>query len=155
MFRKYTLKKPANRHARIGAFYASLLPVIIGFMLLSAISQQTTSLWQSLNLPIAIALIFGTPIVAWLFQDAVKNLERIDYWKLVEIALFRATILQLIFGTICIVYLYNSTVNLFEFKSLISACLTVHTLLWIVVTMPLTLACSVIFKLSALRPLYG
>lgn len=155
MFRNYTLKKPANRHARIGAFYAALLPVIIGLMLLGGMSSSGLNIEKALILPIAIALIFGTPVVAWLFQDAISKQTRIDYWKLIEIALIRASILQLIFGSICIVYIYNSSLDLFEFQSLFSAFISVHSILWVIITLPLTLVCSVIFKMTALRPLYG
>jgi len=155
MFRKYTLKKPAQRHARIGAFYACLMPMVIGFMLLGGMTGRVLDLHIAISLPIAIALIFGTPIVAWLTQDAVARRDRIDYWKLIEIALLRATVLQLIFGTLCIIYLYQSGLNLFQFQSLISACVTVHTIIWFLVTLPMTLSCCVIFKLSALRPVYG
>lgn len=155
MFKNYTLKKPANRHARIGAFYAALLPVIIGLMLLGGMSSSGLNIEKALILPVAIALIFGTPVVAWLFQDAISKQTRIDYWKLIEIALIRASILQLIFGSICIVYIYNSSLNLFEFQSLFSAFISVHSILWVIITLPLTLVCSVIFKITALRPLYG
>lgn len=153
MLRSYKLKKPANRHARIGAFYACLLPITIGLMLLGSYVSTTMDLRNAIILPVSIGLIFGTPIVAWLSQDAVTRREYLDYWNLLEIAILRATLLQLVFGTICIVYLYQS-VNLFEFKSLISAGLTVHTILWVVVTLPVTLACCVIFKMTALRPIY-
>ena len=154
MFRPYKLKKPAVRHARIGAFYACLLPVTIGLMLLGGHIGATFDLKGALILPVSIGLIFGTPIVAWLSQDAVTRREKLDYWSLIEIAVVRATLLQIIFGTICIIYLHQS-VNIFEFKSLISACLTIHTILWCVVTVPVTMACCVIFKMFALRPIYG
>jgi len=147
MFREYKLKKPAVRSARIGAFYACLLPMMIGLMLLGGYTGRTLDLDEALIIPIAISLIFGTPIVAWLSQDAILKRNRLDYWNLLEITLLRATLLQLGFGTICIIYVYNSDINLFEFKSLISACLTVHTILWGIVTLPLTMACCVMFKL--------
>lgn len=153
MLRQYTLKKPAERHARIGAFYACLLPMIIGLMMLGGHIGSTIDLRTAVTLPIAIGLIFGTPIVAWLSQDTLKRREQIDYLNLMEIALLRATILQFLFGTLCIIYLYQSQ-NMFEFKSLLSACLTVHTIIWVLVTLPVTLICCVIFKLSALRPIY-
>lgn len=156
MFKTYKLKQPANRHARIGAFYSALLPVIIGLMLLGGTAGSALNLEKALLLPISIGLIFGTPIVAWLCQDAITRQQRLDYGKLLEIALYRATVLQLIFGTLCIVYLYNNTnYNMFEFKSLISAFLVVHSALWFVITLPLSLVCSVIFKLTAMRPTYS
>ena len=153
MFKSYMLKKPANRHARIGAFYATLFPVTIGLLLLGGTVGDLRP-ERALVVPIAIALIFGTPIVAWLSQSAIAKQSRLDYWKLLEITILRATILQLIFGSLCILYLYNSTHNLFEFKSLFSAFLSVHTILWFLMTMPLSLVCVVIFKLTALRPIY-
>lgn len=156
MFRTYKLKQPANRHARIGAFYSALLPVVIGLMLLGGTAGSALNLEKAFLLPISIGLIFGTPIVAWLCQDAIARQERLDYWKLLEISLMRATLLQLIFGTLCIVFLYNNgSYSLFEFKSLMSAVLAVHTVLWGVITLPLSLACTVIFKLTALRPTYS
>jgi len=156
MFRTYKLKKPANRYARIGAFYSALLPVMIGLMLLGGSSGNVLNMEKAILLPLSISLIFGTPVVAWLSQEAIARQSRLDYWKLLEISLVRATILQLIFGTLCIVYLYNnSSFSLFEFKSLISAFLTVHTVLWGLITLPLSLACVVIFKLTALRPTYS
>lgn len=153
MFRSYMLKKPANRHARIGAFYATLFPVTIGLLLLGGTAGDA-SLERVLTIPISIALIFGTPIVAWLSQSAIAKQTRLDYWKLIEITALRATILQLIFGSLCIIYLFNSTHNLFEFKSLFSAFLSVHTILWFLMTVPLCIVCAVIFKLTALRPIY-
>lgn len=153
MFKSYMLKKPANRHARIGAFYATLFPVTIGLLLLGGTAGDLRP-ERALVVPISIALIFGTPIVAWLSQSAIAKQSRLDYWKLLEITILRATILQLIFGSLCILYLYNSTHNLFEFKSLFSAFLSVHTILWFLMTMPLSLVCVVIFKLTALRPIY-
>ena len=155
MLKSYALKKPANRHARIGAFYAALLPVIIGLLLLGKVIGGDFGMERAIITPISISLVFGTPIVAWLSQDAIAKRNRLDYWKLLEITLTRATILQLIFGSLCIVYLYNSTLNLFEFKSLISAFITGHTMLWFVLTLPLSMVCIVIFKLTALRPIYG
>lgn len=153
MFRSYTLKKPANRHARIGAFYATLFPVTTGLLLLGGTAGDV-SLERLVIIPISIALIFGTPIVAWLAQSAISKHARLDYWKLLEITVLRASILQLIFGSLCIVYLFNSTHNLFEFKSLFSAFLSVHTILWFLMTVPLSIVCVVIFKLTALRPIY-
>jgi len=153
MFRSYRLKKPADRYARIGAFYATLFPFTIGLLLLGG-ATGGASIERALVLPISISLIFGTPIVAWLSQKVIAKHKKLDYWKLFEITVLRATILQLLFGSLCIVYLYNSTHNLFEFKSLISAFLTVHTILWFVLTVPLSVVCIVIFKLTALRPVY-
>jgi len=155
MFRNYTLKKPARRYARIGAFYAALLPVVIGLMLLGGLSNSAVNIEKILILPVSMALIFGTPIVAWLSQDAIAKRNNIDYGKLLEIVVLRATILQAVFGSLCIVYIYNYSSNLFEFKSLISTFLSIHTILWGLVTLPLVLVCSIIFKLTALRPIYG
>jgi len=155
MFRKYALKKPARRHARIGAFYAGLLPVIIGFMLLFGAFGEAMGLDRALLLPIAMVFLFGTPIVAWLSQDAIMQRERLDYMSLVEVALTRATIVQLIFGTLYLVYYLKSTSDMATISYLISTCVAAQVILWFAITLPMTLACSVIFKLSALRPVYG
>jgi len=92
---------------------------------------------------------------AWLSQDAIAKRNNIDYGKLLEIVVLRATVLQVVFGSLCIMYIYNYSSNLFEFKSLISTFLSIHTILWGLVTLPLALVCSIIFKLTALRPIYG
>jgi len=110
---------------------------------------------KALMLPIAIIFLFGTPIVAWLSQDAIMRRERLDYMALVEVALVRASIVQLIFGSLYLLYYIKSTNDMATISYLLMTCITAHVILWFAITLPLTLICSVIFKLSALRPIYG
>jgi len=155
MYRRYTLKQPAARHARIGAFYAGILPVMIGFVVLSSSIGQEFSLDKTLNIPLAMAFILGTPTTAWLMQDAVKQRQRLTYWDVFEIMVIRATIVQLVFSLAFLIYFVFFTPFTLSFSKILSTGLTVQTIMWVVITLPLALVCAVIFKLSALRPIYG
>ncbi|NNE57112.1 MAG: hypothetical protein HKN36_03305 [Hellea sp.] len=154
MYQKYQLRQPAKRYARIGAFYACLLPVIIGLMFLVGTFGQAFEIDKALNLPISLAFLFGTPIVAWLSQSAITRRKRLDYWNLVEVALLRATIVQIIIGLSYAIFYTSQAPHLIIFADLLRVSLTAHTILWATITLPLTLICCLIFKHSALRPIY-
>lgn len=155
MYKKYTLKQPAARSGRIGAFYAAILPCLIGLMVLSGVVRQEFDFDKALNLPLALAFIVGTPVCAWLTQDAVRQRPSVTYWEIFEIGLLRATILQTFFGLVFLIYYGIILGEESTLRDLFSTGLLVQTILWAIVTLPLSMVCAVIFKLSAMRPVYG
>jgi len=155
MYKKYTLKQPATRSGIIGAFYVAIIPVVMGLIVLSGFAKQEFDYDQALHLPLAVAFIFGTPVVAWLTQDAVKSRGAVTYWDIFEIGLTRATILQTFFGIVFLIFYVTLATDKVPVSQMFSTGLMMQTILWGVVTLPLSLVCAVIFKLSAMRPVYG
>ncbi len=155
MFRKYVLKKPAVRHARIGAFYATLVPVIIGMILLLELARWGLGTAKAINLVIAVNMLFGAPIVALLSQIAISKRQKFDYWGIVEIALLRATIVQVGFGALYLLFYTLKTQDMASFTQVLTTSIIAHPVLWFTITLPLTLICALIFRLSAMRRVYG
>jgi len=154
MYPEYQIRQPAKRYARIGVFYACLVPVIIGLMVLVGTFGLILNFDQSLNFAVAIAFLVGTPIVAWLSQQAIAHRQKLNYRSLVEVALMRASIVQIIFGFGYMIYFTSRSPITIPFVELLGLSLTIYAIVWGTITLPLTLICCLIFKHSALRPIY-
>ncbi len=155
MLRNYTLKQPARRHARIGAFYASVLPIIIGLLIMSGAFGTMNYADRSVSLPVALTFLLGAPLVAIISQSIIAKRQKIDFWNVVEVSLITATVMQIAFGTLYII-VYALTADTDPgFTYLISTSLAIHAIFWFILTVPITLLCALIFRLSALRPIYG
>ena len=155
MFRKYTLKQPAQRHARIGAFYAALPPVIIGMICFINLFGRGVENSHPALLPTAIALVVGAPLVTIITQILITKRDKLDYWGIVEVALICATLVQIGFSGMYLVYYALTANTLGIFSNVFSAYLTMNAVLWVVSTLPLTLICAAVFRSSAMRPVYG
>jgi len=142
------------RHARIGAFYSAILPIIIGLLVSMGLAEQEFNIDKAFNLPLTLAFIFGTPIAAWLTQDELMKRPKVTYWDIIEIGLIRATIIQAAFGIIFLIYYLLHTQNVGALGTLLSMGLALQAIFWVLITLPLTIVCAVVFKLSAMRPVY-
>ena len=153
MIQNYQLKQPAQRYARIGAFYAGLLPVMIGLLILIGIIDSAISFKNPLSLPIALGFVFGAPVIAWFSQAALAKRETINFRHLIEIALFWATMVHVFLGFAFLLFYVISGSGPTYGLALVYNVLKISMMLWAFMTIPLTVICCFIFKVSALRPI--
>ena len=141
----------------LGGIYAALLPILIGLGLLAHIITQQIGDYEywMIVFPVIISLIFIAPIVALICVSHLRKNAPLNREDILTASFIESTKANfwtaIVFNFILFAAVlfttkeFNSFLN--AFSSLLSIVVFIQLVLWLMITLPLSFICTIIFEL--------